>query len=584
MTEKSRLTLKKKVEDISISERLHKVLAASGVASRRSVEDRIARGDVQINGAVAEVGAQVHAGDRLQIDGKQLLVKAVPGSYGRILIYNKPDGEVTSRNDPEGRPTVFEKLPRMRGARWISIGRLDINTQGLLIFTSNGELAHKLSHPTQGFRREYVCRIHGEASEEALQQLRSGVELEDGKACFDVLEPMDSAGGSNEWYRVEISEGRNREVRRLWEAVGLTVSRLKRTRFGPFSLPKGLNRGELAELSDEDVQNVCQEVGLPTPQPTLTTEDQATRTLRRNRKNTEIVIAPGKKLKAERAYLGYLGGHITGEERPQRGERRSADDRFDPRAKRRGPGGKHARPQGVAPGRGKAQRGRGKDAQPLMALPGYEAPTTFTYDPMTGEFGTAKPNQRRGAAGKAPRTRGDRNKAVAALFRSEPSYKPPVYSSVIDPETGEVDGNRHFPGNNRPQRDDSQPHDDRVGNTVNPGNGNSGNSASGNPTPGNNAPGNAPGKNAGRRRGGRNQGPRKPGKDQAARTGGSGSNGAGNGSAPANAAAADSNASAPAQPGKRRRRFRRRRGGGAGAGEGAGNQAPPAAPGPAKDD
>lgn len=568
MTEKSRLSLKKKAADPTLSERLHKVLASSGVASRRSVEDRIARGEVQVNGTVAEVGAQVIAGDRLQIDGKQLLVKAVPGSYGRILIYNKPDGEVTSRNDPEGRPTVFEKLPKLRGARWISIGRLDINTQGLLIFTSNGDLAHRLSHPTQGFRREYVCRIHGDAPQEALDRLLAGVELEDGLARFDVLEPMDSAGGSNEWYRVEISEGRNREVRRLWEAVGFTVSRLKRTRFGPFSLPKGLNRGELAELSEEDVMAVCQEVGLPPPPATLVAEDDKARTLRRSRKGTEVVVAPttGKKLKAERAYLGYLGGHITGEERPARGERHRPDDRFDPRGKRRGkgrPGPAGASLPGVR-GRGKmgGKGGKGgRAAAPNLVMAGFDAQPTFNYDPLTGEFSsTPAAPAGKGREGSRDRRRGggsgktDRQKAVSALFRSEPSYRPPTYTSVIDPETGEVDGNRYVA---TPERilDDAQPSFERGpgGTRVPAGPG------------GGERSGDGKGRRGKRRRGGGRNAPAQGKRDPQ------------QSSPQAHGPGAPAGPSDPAREGatgdgapKRKRRFRRRRSGGGSGGGGQG--------------
>lgn len=492
MTEKSRLSLKKKAEDVHVTERLHKILAASGVASRRSVEDRIARGDVRINGEVAQVGAQISAGDRIQIDDKTLVVKAVPGSYGRVLIYNKPDGEVTSRNDPEGRPTVFEKLPKLRGARWISIGRLDINTQGLLIFTSNGELAHRLSHPTHGFKREYVCRIHGEPTQEVLDRLLAGVELEDGPARFDVIEPMESAGGTNEWYRVEISEGRNREVRRLWEAVGFTVSRLKRSRFGPFSLPKGLHRGELAEMSEEDVEAVCKEMGLTAPPPTLTVEDENARKLRRVKATGGLAVGPGqKRLKAERAYLGYLGGHIIGDEkvgaRTERKQRHSPDDRFDPRAARRAKYKAQAQAQRKTGkgGRGLPGGGRG-DRQPRVALPDFEAQPTFTYDPLTGNFLTTPANRagslqpgggrRRGGdeanaqgqpAGAGRRRRGRKDRGGGGrpggagqpahdhpqqLFKSGPGYRPPVYTSFIDPETGEVDGNRTAPvGNDTPR-------------------------------------------------------------------------------------------------------------------------------------
>lgn len=596
MTERSRLSLKKKAEDLQVTERLHKILASSGVASRRSVEDRIARGDVRINGEVAQVGAQISAGDRIQIDDKALVVKAVPGSYGRVLIYNKPDGEVTSRNDPEGRPTVFEKLPKLRGARWISIGRLDINTQGLLIFTSNGELAHRLSHPTHGFKREYVCRIHGEPSQEVLDRLLAGVELEDGPARFDVIEAMDSAGGSNEWFRVEISEGRNREVRRLWEAVGFTVSRLKRSRFGPFSLPKGLHRGELAEMSEEDVESVCKDMGLTAPPPTLVAEDENARKLRRVKAAGGLAVAPGqKRLKAERAYIGYLGGHIIGEEktggRHERTTRHSPDDRFDPRAARRkGMKGKKG---------GMGRGGPGRERGPRMALPDYEAQPTFTYDPMTGAFaksaapppGSNQPGGRRrggggqggdaqpGAGQGAGRRRGRKERGprqgagpaqpgidTAQLFKSEPGYRPPVYSSIIDPETGEVDGNRVMPeGQEAPRQHQGQPRERGQGQPRQRGpQGQSrergqgqGRGQQGQPRD-RGQPGQQRGQGPQRER------PQGPPRERA--EGQPPSDDLGNavgsqGPAPGNAGAAPGG-------GKRRRRFRRRRGGGGGAGAG----------------
>ena len=234
------------------------------------------------------------------------------GDFGRILLYNKPDGEVTTRHDPEGRKTVFETLPRLRGSRWIAVGRLDINTQGLLVFTTNGDLAQKLMHPENEFEREYLCRVHGEVTEEIVAQLLAGVELEDGPAAVSLIESMDSAGGSNEWWRVVIKEGRNREIRRLWEAVGLTVSRLKRASFGPFTLPKGLHRGELAELDLEDTQKICIEMGISQTPSQLIAEDESASRLRRNRIVGEGVegkkrfVAAGKG-KAEAFWTGERG-------------------------------------------------------------------------------------------------------------------------------------------------------------------------------------------------------------------------------------------------------------------------------------
>jgi 23S rRNA pseudouridine2605 synthase len=239
--------------------RLHKALADAGIASRRQIERLIAEGRVQVNDAVVELGAHVHPKDRVKIDGK-LVTWHLHTRLPRVIMYHKPEGEIVSRNDPEGRPNVFRALPRLRGARWVAVGRLDINTSGLLLFTTSGALANQLMHPSFGLVREYAVRVLGGLSDEAIRQLLEGVELEDGVGRFTFLE--ESGGeGANRWYRAGIEEGRNREVRRLIEAVGGQVSRLMRVRYGPVALPPGLKRGRSAELPEADVKKLMRTAG-----------------------------------------------------------------------------------------------------------------------------------------------------------------------------------------------------------------------------------------------------------------------------------------------------------------------------------
>ncbi len=220
----------------AIEERLHKVLAQAGLGSRRSLEERISRGEVRVNGEVAELGRIVKGGDRIELDGKTFMATALT-EPAAVLLYNKPEGQVTTREDPEGRPTIFEALPRLKGARWIAVGRLDINTTGLLLLTTDGELANALMHPSSEVEREYVCRIHGEVPDAVVDRLKRGVQLDDGPAKFDEIEAIGSSD-SHAWFRVVIKEGRNREVRRLWDSQGFQVSRLKRVRYGDIVLPR----------------------------------------------------------------------------------------------------------------------------------------------------------------------------------------------------------------------------------------------------------------------------------------------------------------------------------------------------------
>ncbi|MEO8802934.1 MAG: 23S rRNA pseudouridine(2605) synthase RluB [Rudaea sp.] len=264
------LTLKRSQgEAATIQERLHKVLANAGLGSRRVLEQRIDAGEVKVNGNVAELGSSVHAGDRVEIDNKLFVAINDSAEHAQVLVFNKPEGVVTTRDDPEGRPTVFEQLPQLKGARWIAVGRLDINTTGMLLLTTDGALAHRLMHPSAEVEREYICRVHGEVADETLAKLSSGVDLEDGPAKFEELAII-SRGDSHSWFRVVIREGRNREVRRMWESQGLMVSRLKRIRYGNIELPRGLLRGQSQTLEPQLIKTLRDLVGATDPAPTLT--------------------------------------------------------------------------------------------------------------------------------------------------------------------------------------------------------------------------------------------------------------------------------------------------------------------------
>ncbi len=250
-------------EDYSpAGEKLQKVLARMGLASRREIEAWIAAGRVKVNGAVASLGQRVDLHDAIAIDGRLVKREEASESVRRVLIYNKPDGEICTRDDPEGRPTVFDRLPRPKEGRWINIGRLDINTTGLLMFTTDGELANRLMHPSYQMDREYAVRVRGEVDEEMIERLKSGVMLEDGPAKFTDIKEAPGGEGFNHWYHCVVMEGRNREVRRLWESQGLVVSRLKRVRFGPVFLTSDLTMGRWREMGQREVDILSAEVGL----------------------------------------------------------------------------------------------------------------------------------------------------------------------------------------------------------------------------------------------------------------------------------------------------------------------------------
>ena len=243
-----------------MSEKLQKILAAAGYGSRRELESWIADGRVSVNGKIAKLGDRASLDDTVSVDGKRAKLHTKDQRI-RVLLYNKPEGEVCTRSDPEGRKTVFEHLPRLKGERWIAVGRLDINTTGLLLFTNNGELANKLMHPSSRIDREYLVRVHGAVDDDMLKRLREGVLLEDGMAKFSDIVPGERVG-TNGWYTVALMEGRNREIRRLWESQNVEVNRLKRVRFGPIFMPSYTRRGQWVELDEKALNDLLMTVDM----------------------------------------------------------------------------------------------------------------------------------------------------------------------------------------------------------------------------------------------------------------------------------------------------------------------------------
>lgn len=244
-----------------LDEKLQKIIANAGLASRRESERWIQEGRVSVNGKIAQIGDRATVQDTIRVDGKPLRITKPEDFQRKMIVYHKPEGEISSKKDPEGRPTIFDSLPKVRNSRWLSVGRLDFNTSGLIFFTNDGNLANKLMHPSLEIVRKYSVRVRGQVTDDILKQLQSGVELEDGEAHFDTVE--DGGGeGSNHWYNVTLKEGRNREVRRLWEAFNIQVSRLHRIQYGPFELPRALKRGRWRELEPEELQEFEKLAGL----------------------------------------------------------------------------------------------------------------------------------------------------------------------------------------------------------------------------------------------------------------------------------------------------------------------------------
>jgi 23S rRNA pseudouridine2605 synthase len=388
------LSLKRDASAPRIEERLHKVLAQAGLGSRRALEERIANGQVRVNGEIAITGSSVKGGDRVELDGRSFVASA-QSEPPRALIYHKPEGELTTREDPEGRPTVFDKLPNIKGARWIAVGRLDVNTTGLLLLTTDGDLANALMHPSAEVAREYVCRIHGEVSDDMVRQLQQGIELEDGPARFDEIERV-GASDSHAWFRVVLHEGRNREVRRMWEAVGFQVSRLKRVRYGGIELPRTLRRGHHQELPAEQVTELRTSLGLPEVAPALTLQSVIGQ--RRAR-------AYEHRPREQRAW--------TGTERADEGrELRAFDTLRDDRPAR--PGGRGKKPFGKGPrgpkpdnygntltapaGKPRGKGGGGRRGS--GAAPGFENPNEFRSWYVPEGVTTTSPSAQRPRAAK----------------------------------------------------------------------------------------------------------------------------------------------------------------------------------------
>jgi len=244
-----------------VGEKLQKVLARAGLGSRREMERAIEQGRVIVNGETAKLGDRVELSDRIDLDKKRLSLAPAAENGIKVLLYNKPEGEICSRSDPEGRPTVFDNLPSLKNERWISVGRLDFNTSGLLLFTTDGELANRLMHPSSTIDREYLIRIQGDVDDKMKTRLQEGILLDDGLAKF--TDVVDGAGsGTNRWFYCVVMEGRNREVRRLWESQGVKVSRLKRVRFGNIFIPSHVRVGQWTELSPKEIKELCITAGV----------------------------------------------------------------------------------------------------------------------------------------------------------------------------------------------------------------------------------------------------------------------------------------------------------------------------------
>ncbi|WP_339409901.1 23S rRNA pseudouridine(2605) synthase RluB [Pseudomonas sp. EA_35y_Pfl2_R5] len=315
--------MSEEIEEYSpAGEKLQKVMARMGLASRREIEAWITAGRVKVNGAVASLGVRVDLHDAIAVDGKVIRREEAAESVRRVIIYNKPEGEICTRDDPEGRPTVFDRLPRPKDGRWINIGRLDINTTGLLMFTTDGELANRLMHPSFQMDREYAVRVRGEVDEEMIERLKAGVMLEDGPAKFTDIKVAPGGVGFNHWYHCVVMEGRNREVRRLWESQGLVVSRLKRVRFGPVFITSDLTMGRWREMSQREVDILSEEVGLkPVALPDMKEKarDKIDRLQRKSAKPVGRAARPERTLRPAHGG-GPAAAGDQGRSRPARGD------------------------------------------------------------------------------------------------------------------------------------------------------------------------------------------------------------------------------------------------------------------------
>lgn len=248
-------------KETDATEKLQKVLARAGMGSRRGLEKIIEEGRVSVDGQIAKLGDRVSGHEKIQLDGKNIIVTAAGSKEPpRVIMYNKPEGEVCTRKDPEGRKTIFENLPKVLNGRWVAVGRLDINTTGLMLLTTDGDLANKLMHPSSNIDREYRVRVYGKVDQAMIDRLLKGVELEDGMARFTDISVDEEIDSANRWITVTLMEGRNREVRRLWESQGVQVSRLKRVRFGPILLPSKVSRGRADDCTEAQIKSLLKSV------------------------------------------------------------------------------------------------------------------------------------------------------------------------------------------------------------------------------------------------------------------------------------------------------------------------------------
>ena len=255
-----------------MTEKLQKVLARAGFGSRREIETWIAKGRIKVNGKVAVIGDRVIDDDKIIVDGKKLAPQKKIREDRRVILYNKPENEVSTRSDPEGRRTVFDKLPPLKHGRWVSVGRLDLNTSGLMLFTTDGELANNLMHPSSQIEREYAVRILGDVTPEMVQEMHKGVIIEDHLCRFTDIQHY-GGEGVNQWYHVVLLEGRNREVRKLWESQGVKVSRLKRVRFGPLFIPSSVVKGRFNELGKTEIEKLLKLVNRESERPARSKHD-----------------------------------------------------------------------------------------------------------------------------------------------------------------------------------------------------------------------------------------------------------------------------------------------------------------------
>jgi 23S rRNA pseudouridine2605 synthase len=399
-------------------ERLQKVMAQSGHGSRRNIEILIAQGHITINGQVAKLGDSVGPGDKVKLDGNVINLR-FGDPLPRVLVYHKNSGEIVTRDDPQKRPTVFDRLPKVNGGRWVSVGRLDFNTEGLLIFTTSGELANRLTHPRFEVEREYAVRLLGELTDEAKTKLLEGVDI-DGELCkFDALE--DRGGeGANHWYHVILREGKNREVRRMMEAVGLTVSRLMRVRFGSVELPSHVKRGMMKEMDEEQVQELLAFAGVNDPPPAAADADEEDEFDNIGNRAPD----PARERHVERVLADDLGNRVdTREIAPPReadgnrgtyGEGYQPPKQHDPQQRRSSHGGKsfgHGKKRGRGQGHGNAdgntmRQGNGNgnangnaNGNVSHFTPGGQAP----HQNQQRKHGQGKPHgQGQGSGGQGP--------------------------------------------------------------------------------------------------------------------------------------------------------------------------------------